>query len=81
MDMKKKNRIKELEEMIEVVILSIPREIASQKYYEKALEKASGESARNLFTSFIKEEKRHEANLRKILNDLQNELKLLKKLK
>ena len=53
MDMKKKNRIKELEEMIEVVILSIPREIASQKYYEKALEKASGESARNLFTSFI----------------------------
>ena len=79
MDDKKKKRIKELEEMIEAVVLSIPREIASQKYYQKALEKASGVSAQKLFTSFIKEEKRHEANLRKILNDLQNELKTLKK--
>lgn len=81
MDKKKKDRIKELQEMIEVVILSIPREIASHKYYEKALEKASDDSARNLFASFIKEERRHEANLRKILNDLQNELKTLKKIK
>lgn len=81
MDDKKKNRIKELEEMIEVVVLSIPREIASQKYYQNALKKASGDSARKLFKSFIKEETRHEASLRKILNDLQNELKTLKKIK
>jgi rubrerythrin len=81
MDDKKKKRIKELEEMIEVVVLSIPREIASQKYYQKALEKASSDSTRKFFKSFVAEEKRHEANLRKILNDLQNELKTLKKFK
>jgi rubrerythrin len=75
----KKKRIKELEEMIEAVILSIPREIASQKYYQKALEKASSSTTMNFFKTFVEEEKRHERNLKKILQDLQAELKQLKK--
>ena len=81
MDEKKKKRIKELEEMIEVVILSIPREIASQKYYQKALNKTSSETTRKFFKTFVKEEKGHEGNLKKILKDLQTELKQLKKSK
>lgn len=81
MNEEKKKRIKELEEMIEVVLLSIPREIASQKYYQKALEKASSDSTMKFFKTFVEEEKRHEADLRKILKDLQTELKQLKKSK
>jgi rubrerythrin len=81
MDAKKKKRIKELEEMIEVVLLSIPREIASQKYYQRAFEKTSSETAKKFFKTFVKEEKEHETNLKKILKDLQTELEHLKKSK
>lgn len=73
----KKRRIKELKEMIEFIVISIPREISSQKYYQNAAKKASGESTRKFFQHFVEEEKRHEANLRKILTDLENELKEL----
>jgi len=79
MDGRKKKRVKELEEMIEVVLLSIPREIASQKYYQMAYDKASSDAARKFFQSLIDEEKRHEAKLKKVLNDLQTELKNLKR--
>jgi rubrerythrin len=81
MNEEKKKRIKELEEMIEVVLLSIPREIASQKYYQKALEKASSDTTMKFFKTFVDEEKRHEADLKKILKDMQTELKQLKKSK
>jgi rubrerythrin len=81
MDAEKKKRIKELEEMIEVVLLSIPREIASQKYYQKAIEKASSDTTMKFFKTFVDEEKRHEADLKKILKDMQTELKQLKKSK
>ena len=81
MNEKKKKRIKELEEMIEVVLLSIPREIASQKYYQKALEKASSDTTMKFFKTFVEEEKRHEVDLKKILKDFQTELKQLKKSK
>jgi rubrerythrin len=77
----RKKGIKELEEMIEVILLSIPREIASQKFYQIAFEKATTDTSRKFFLSLVKEEKRHEANLRKILNELQNELKKVKELK
>ena len=77
----RKKKIKELEEMIEVVLLSIPREIASQKFYQSALEKATTDTSRKFFLSLVKEEKRHEANLRNIFNELQNELKKVKELK
>ena len=80
MKKERKKRIKELEEMIEVVLLSIPREIASQKFYQTAFEKATTDTSRKFFQSLVKEEKRHEAKLRNILNELQNELKKLKEL-
>ena len=73
----RKERIKELNEMIEFIVISIPREIASQKYYQKAMEKASSESTQEFFQGFVEEEKRHEADLRRVLNDLRNELKRL----
>ncbi len=77
----KRKKIKEVKDMIEFIVLSIPREIASQKYYQNAVEKASGETSKKFFQSLVKEEKRHEANLRRVLKDLQNELEQLKKSK
>ena len=79
MNDKKKKRIRELEEMIEVVLLSIPREIASQKYYQKAAEKASSDTTVKFFKSLVAEETGHEAHLRKVLKELQAELKQLKR--
>ena len=76
---KRKKRIKELKEMIEVLILAIPREIASQQFYQGAVDKASSETNRKFFLSLVEQEKSHEANLTKILNNLQMELKQLKK--
>ena len=78
MNESKKKRIKELNEMIEFIVISIPREIASQKYYQNAAKKASSEVTRKFFEHFVEEEKRHEANLRRILNDLKNELNQLR---
>lgn len=78
---KRKKRIKELKEMIEVLILAIPREIASQQFYQAAVDKATSETTRKFFLSLVEQEKSHEANLTKILNNLQMELKQLKKQK
>lgn len=78
MDGTRKKRIKELNEMIEFIVISIPREIASQKYYQQALDKATSEATRKFFQHFVEEEKRHEVNLKKILKDLKNELEELK---
>lgn len=78
---KRKKRIKELKEMIEVLILAIPREIASQQFYQAAVDKATSETTRKFILSLIEQEKSHEANLTKILNNLQMELKQLKKQK
>jgi len=78
MDETRKKTIKELNEMIQFIVISIPREIASQKYYQKAAEKTSSESTRKFFQHFVEEEKKHEAHLKRILNDLRNELKELK---
>lgn len=78
---KRKKRIKELKEMIEVLILAIPREIASQQFYQAAVDKATSETNRKFFLSLVEQEKSHEANLTKILNNLQMELKQLKKQK
>jgi rubrerythrin len=76
-----RKKINELNEMIEFIVISIPREIASQKYYQKAAEKTSSQSTRKFFQHFVEEEKSHEAHLKKILNDLRNELKELRKSK
>lgn len=81
MKKERKKRIKELEEMIEVVLLSIPREIASQKFYQSALEKATTDTSRKFFLSLVNEEKHHEAKLRRNLKELRNELKKAKELK
>lgn len=76
---KDKVRIKEIEEMIEVVLLAIPREISAREFYLSAAKKSNTEASRDLFLDLANQEKGHEAELRKILEHLQNELMEMKK--
>ncbi len=73
-----KQRVKELEEMIQVVLLAIPREISAREFYLQAAKKAVSESSRELFANLAEQEKGHEAELKKILVELKTELKTVR---
>jgi len=70
-----KQRVKELEEMIQVVLLAIPREISAREFYLQAAKKAVSDSSRKLFSDLAEQEKGHEAELRRILAEFKTELK------
>ena len=74
-----KNSIKSLEEMIQVVLLAIPREIQAYEFYMSAAKKSPNDSSRELFICLAEQEKGHEASLKKILDELKTELNELKK--
>jgi len=76
--MDKKKKIRATEEMIEVVLIRIPKEIEAMKFYKSAAEKATDESARELFENLAEQEKGHEAELRRILADLKAQLQELR---
>ncbi len=75
----KKAKIRELENMIETVLISIPREITAREFYLSAVNKFRTGPAKELFTNLANQEKGHEAELRHILTRLRNELEDLKK--
>lgn len=72
-----KNKIKAIEEMIQVVLLAIPREISSREFYLSASRKATSDESRELFDFLAQQEMGHEAELRRILGNLKNDLKNL----
>lgn len=72
--MDKKEKIKDLEEMIQVVLLRIPKEIEAKNFYLSAARRTKSEVARDLFNTLAQQEKGHEAELRRILKHLQTEL-------
>ena len=73
-----KSRIRELEDMIEIVLISIPREISAREFYLKSVKKFHEGPARELFSDLAEQELGHEAELRKILIRLKTELAELK---
>lgn len=77
--MNKKERIKELEQTIEVVLIRIPREIEARTFYTSAANRFSSPAAKELFKELALQEQGHEAELRRILQDLRAELSELKK--
>jgi len=74
-----RDKIKELEMMIEIVLISIPREIFAREFYLNSVKKFRSGPSKELFTDLAEQEKGHEAELRKILKRLRNELSTLKK--
>ncbi len=69
-----KKKIKEIKEIIEVVVLAIPREIESHKFYLRAARRSSGEESQKLFHDLAQEEKEHEKKLKNLLSDLKEQL-------
>jgi rubrerythrin len=78
MNKQNKQRIKALEEMIQVVLLAIPGEISAYEFYLNAAGKATTDSSRDLFFTLADQEKGHEAELKKILKELKFELSEIK---
>lgn len=74
-----KQKIRELEDMIEIVLISIPREISAREFYLNSVQKFREGPARELFSDLAEQELGHEAELRKILKRLKEELLELKK--
>lgn len=74
-----KTRISELEEMIQIILLAIPREVSAREFYLTAVAKATSEAAKDMFLNLAEQEKGHELWLRKLLTELKGELNSLKK--
>jgi rubrerythrin len=64
----------ELREMIEVVLLAIPREIAARELYLSAAKKSKNEAAKKMFLTLAEQEKGHEKWLREILAEMKGKL-------
>jgi rubrerythrin len=66
--------IKKLEEMIEVVVRSIPKESQAHELFLATARESRSEMVRLLFSSLAEQEEEHEAKLRAALEVLQLEL-------
>lgn len=76
--MDKSKRIHAIQEMIEGVLLAIPTEISAREAYLGIARRSENEDTRKLFESLAGQERGHEAELRRILASLQEELRELK---
>lgn len=77
-NMSKQERLKALEEMIQIVLLRIPKEVEAMHFYKKAAEKSTTKEAKELFISLAEQEKGHEAELRRILAELKEQFEKIK---
>lgn len=78
-NLSKKEMITVIQEMIQVVLIRIPKEVEAMRFYQAAAEKAVNDASRELFLNLAKQEKGHEAELRRILEDLKQQLNELKR--
>jgi len=71
-------KMKNFEEIVEIISIAIAREQNSVKYYKKAYDKATTENARRLFSLLVEQEKGHEAKLRAQLHEIKSEIGLVR---
>ena len=74
----KEEKIKALEDIIQVVLISIPKEIEAAKLYRSAAEYSISQDVKELLLNLSAQEKEHEEKLRRILSNLKAELSNLK---
>lgn len=67
----------ELNQMVEIVTLAIPREVDTYNFYMNAARRSTGEQSRKLFEALAQQEKAHETLLRDLLEEIKRELKAL----
>ncbi len=68
------SRMKELQEVAEIISIAIVREQASIKYYKYAHQKATSETAKKTFSLLLEQERTHEAELRARLHEIKAEI-------
>jgi rubrerythrin len=73
----RKERVKEIKAVLEVAVLAMPKERASQEFYRNAARKAPGELSKRIFEELAQQEEQHEAKLKAIIQILEAELKSL----
>ncbi|SDC56019.1 Rubrerythrin [Desulfurella multipotens] len=66
--------LKELEEMKQIILIAIPKEISARDFYLNAAKKFKTQESIQLFLSLAEQEKGHEASLRKILKDIEENI-------
>ncbi|MCR4290443.1 MAG: hypothetical protein NUV86_09325 [Candidatus Scalindua sp.] len=71
-------RIKELEKVIEVLIVIIPKEEATYKFYQDLAKSTKHEGARRMFIKVANQELSHKGMLEMELKRLQQEIEKLK---
>ena len=67
-------KIKDLEEIAEIISIAIAREKTSIKCYQNAYKKATTEGAKEAFSLLVEEEQGHEARLRAQLHEIKAEI-------
>lgn len=72
------NKIKDLQEIAEIISIAIARERSSVIYYKEASSKAVTESAKKMFSIMEKQEMGHEEKLRAQLHEIEAEIELEK---
>lgn len=65
-------RIKELEEMVEILCIALAREQNSVHYYTEIYQKTPTERARRMISTLLEEEKRHVINIKNHINEIQS---------
>ena len=65
-----KERLKNYEEMAQVIVLAIAREKQSLKYYEDACRKARSEVTKRMFSVFIEEQRARIERLRTEIQEI-----------
>jgi rubrerythrin len=68
------SKIKDLQEVAEIISIAIAREQASIKYYKYAHQKATSENVKRTFSLLLEQERAHEAELRGRLYEIKAEI-------
>ena len=72
------NRVKELEKVIEVLIVAIPREEATIKFYQDLAKSTKHEGTRRMFIKVANQKLSHKGMLEMELKKIQREIDKLK---
>jgi rubrerythrin len=71
-------KLKDLQEIAEIISIAIAREQASIEYYKNAHRKATSENAKKTFSLLLEQERAHEAELRSRLYEIKAEIDAIK---
>lgn len=73
-----RDRIKDVEEQLEALIIALPKEEASHRFYKDLANNTEQEGTRKMFLRLADQELDHKQKLEQIVEELKRELEALK---